>query len=881
MRLINSNTLQLEAFFTSPVPDYAILSHTWGPEEVTLQQFISSDERHEIQRRSGYIKIKEACALARSRQLGYVWVDTCCIDKTNSTELAESIASMFRWYEEANICFAFLEDVPPRTEQGTEQWQATFAASRWFTRGWTLQELLAPRQVEFSSSNWEFIGTRHGESDSIAIITGISKEYLLDSRPFAIGGTHTQSWRSEMLQTANVAQRMGWASSRTTTRLEDIAYCLLGLFGIEMPLIYGEGANAFIRLQEEIARTSPDFTLLAWNLKSMGRADQADFLSPEGRYETQPTALSTALHMLLQGDRHPWCASPGQPPNTSVYPGGCLAPHPSYFRGCESLRTLRNPVEGSADWLLGSNSLTIQGPLSENTRPYLVLPCYPKNDPSKFLSIPLSTAPGGFLVRSWLPTKYVSSQTWHQWPRKRLVFRTRGNHVEESVSEDESTYTLLWLRSVPRCLRLEGTYLLDGDCTTDHQLLQFARPVTRNPAAPLVAFKFRTTGSDEHSAESFGLVIRAPAVSKSLSAQAWKTRSESLGSWPWNIDVLDAQFPAHVFIPEFGQFSDWSELPGQGQLDKMPRDVCLNQHHLSATVSLDNLGGRHVFAIDLHSRHPQVGYYRWQIVHSWIPTAFHIFLDALVALANASGVSVSKGTLEAALLPYLRILGHYRWEILCLMLASHLLGRFTGFLVRSYIHDRKLIIAAWTFLNNGSRLDLQIPQWLSIPVFFWHSLPLISSFLPLSSGYIRQNRWLMAALLGLLSLRIPLRIPLPRTASTLIYTALWGLTETWQMEWWQILGYQGRFLGYTALQLSYTFLVMLTRVCLGEARNVIDPGCDIVPLDLCKGPSSEAETTAVVATWWAVEIIWLWLRLACGVIVVDWWRTAATRNSLG
>lgn len=871
MRLINSNTLQLEDFFTRPIPEYAILSHTWGPEEVTYQQFMSSD-RHEIKHMKGYVKINEACALARSHQLGYVWVDTCCIDKTKSAELQESIASMFRWYEEANVCFAFLEDVPSRTKQETKQWQATFAASRWFTRGWTLQELLAPRLVEFSSSTWEFLGTRHGEFDSIATITGISKEYLLDSQPFAISGTCTQSRRSEMLQTANVAQRMGWASSRTTTRLEDIAYCLLGLFGVNMPLIYGEGTNAFIRLQEEIARTSPDFTLLAWNLKSMAGPDT---LSPEGRYSPQPTALSTTLHILLKGDWHPWCASPGQPPNTSVYPGGCLAPHPSHFRGCESLRTLRNPVEGSTDWLLGSNSLTIQAPLSENTLPYLVLPCYPKNDPSKFLSIPLSTATGGSLARSWLPTKYVSSQTWHQWPRKRLVFRTRGNHVEESVPEEGSTHTLLWLRSVPRSLRLEGTYLLDGSCITDHRLLQFSRFATRDPAAPLVAIKFRTTGSDEHSGESFGLVIRAPAFSKSLSAQAWKTRSDSLGSWPWNIDVLNVQFPGHVFIPDFGQFSGWSELPSADQLDRMPKDICLNQHHLSATVTLDNLGDRHVFAVDIHRRHPQIGYYRWKLVHSWIPTAFHIFLDALVALANDNGVGVSRGTLEAVLLPYLRILGHYRWEIFCLTLASHLLGRFTGFLVRHNVRDRKLIIAAWTFLNNGSRLDWQIPQWLSVPVFFWHSLPLISAFLPLSSGYIRQKRLLMAALLGLLFLRIPL----PQTASTLIHNALWGLTETWQMGWWQNLGFQVRVPGYTALQLSYIFLVMFTRVCLREAGNGVDPGCDIVPLDLCRGPSSGADTTAVVATWWPVEIAWLWLRLMCGIIVVDSWRTAATRNS--
>lgn len=871
MRLINSNTLQLEDFFTRPIPEYAILSHTWGPEEVTYQQFMSSD-RHEIKHLKGYIKIKEACTLARNRQLQYVWVDTCCIDKSSSVELTESLNSMFQWYEDACICFAFLEDVPSRPNPETELWRAAFEASRWFTRGWTLQELLAPRLVEFTSSTWQFIGTRDGESEGIAAITGISKDYLSDPRPSAVSGIHMQSRRSERLKTANVAQRMSWASGRTTTRPEDIAYCLLGLFGVNMPLIYGEGGNAFMRLQEEIARTSSDFTILAWNLNIIGSDDP---LWPEDTTSAHQTASSTAMKMLWNAEEHPWCASPEQPDDTVVHPRGCLAPHPSYFRGCESLHTMRNSDEGPADWLLGSNSLTIAAPLSENTRPYFILPCYSNNDPSRFLSIPLSYTDGGLYARSWLPARYVPSQTWHQWPRKTLVFSMRGDSASQSVSKERGTHETMWLRSIPDSMRVEKVCLRDGGWTTDYRLLHIATIAFRDASAPLVALKLQMADSDEASGESFGLIIRAPTVSQSPSSRAWRTRTNSLGTWPWNIDVLNTQFPGHVFIPDFGQFSGWSELPSLDQLDRMPRDICLNQHHLSATVTLENLGDRHVFAIDIHRRHPQIGCYRWKLVHSWIPTAFHIFLDALVALANDNGVGVSRGTLEAVLLPYLRILGHYRWEIFCLTLASHLLGRFTGFLVRHNVRDRKLIIAAWTFLNNGSRLDWQIPQWLSVPVFFWHSLPLISAFLPLSSGYIRQKRLLMAALLGLLFLRIPL----PQTASTLIHNALWGLTETWQMGWWQNLGFQVRVPGYTALQLSYIFLVMFTRVCLREAGNGVDPGCDIVPLDLCRGPSSGADTTAVVATWWPVEIAWLWLRLMCGIIVVDSWRTAATRNS--
>ncbi|KAF7550885.1 hypothetical protein G7Z17_g5416 [Cylindrodendrum hubeiense] len=251
MRLINAQTLEFEEFFENAVPKYAILSHTWERDEVLHQQFLQPEPA--TKRKAGYLKIERACSEARNRGLDYVWVDTCCIDKTSSAELSEAINSMFRWYEAAEVCLAYLVDVPP-TENGGN---SLFEASRWFTRGWTLQELLAPRALDFFASDWTFIANRTHLASRVSNITGIDEEYLLTDP--SLGS------RTDLLGTASIAKKMSWASMRITTRKEDIAYSLLGIFGVNIPLIYGEGAKAFLRLQEEIMRSAFDPTLLAWS----------------------------------------------------------------------------------------------------------------------------------------------------------------------------------------------------------------------------------------------------------------------------------------------------------------------------------------------------------------------------------------------------------------------------------------------------------------------------------------------------------------------------------------------------------------------------------------------------------------------------------------
>jgi hypothetical protein len=260
MRLINVETMQLEDFTMRRLPQYAILSHTWTEEEVSFQEF--SNQTTDIVKKEGFIKIMRTCGLAAENHVKYVWVDTCCIDKTSSAELTEAINSMFQWYKEAEYCFAYLSDFSWEEEEEEDgyhvrdmsniMWDACEAmrCCKWFTRGWTLQELLAPKVLAFYDSNWTYRGTRQFFSAAINKLTHIDEEVLNGQKE---------------LDEVSITERMNWASKRETTRLEDMAYCLLGIFDINMPLLYGEGNKAFIRLQEEIIRSSVDLSIFGWS----------------------------------------------------------------------------------------------------------------------------------------------------------------------------------------------------------------------------------------------------------------------------------------------------------------------------------------------------------------------------------------------------------------------------------------------------------------------------------------------------------------------------------------------------------------------------------------------------------------------------------------
>lgn len=247
MRLINVNTMELEEFFDQEIPPYAILSHRWEKDEVTFQLYATSESR---QKKAGYGKIKGFCRVVREDGIHYAWVDTCCIDKTSSSELSEAINSMFAWYRGSIACYAYLSDVAPAATYDSDPYDRPLRESNWFTRGWTLQELLAPVHLTFYDKNWQSIGTRSQRSRIVQEITGIGAYYL--------------SEQSDPVTEAKVAEKFSWASQRKTTRTEDMAYCLLGLLDVNMPLLYGEGHKAFRRLQEEFMRTHLDLSLLTW-----------------------------------------------------------------------------------------------------------------------------------------------------------------------------------------------------------------------------------------------------------------------------------------------------------------------------------------------------------------------------------------------------------------------------------------------------------------------------------------------------------------------------------------------------------------------------------------------------------------------------------------
>ncbi|PMD44493.1 HET-domain-containing protein [Hyaloscypha variabilis F] len=259
MRLINVGSEQgffFEEFNEPAIPKYAILSHTWEKQELSYAEasamFLTSMVPYTP--RAGFEKLSRFANEARMLKLDYIWIDTCCIDKSSSAELSEAINSMYRWYHNATHCCIYLADVPPQPDNVHlpavwSKYQKSIMQSRWLTRGWTLQELLAPRtQCRFYSMDWQLMGLIEDVTQAVSRETGIPMEAITCFRP--------ERW--------SVAQKMSWAARRRTARIEDRAYSLLGLFNVNMPLIYGEGNSAFRRLQEEILKSSTDQTIFCW-----------------------------------------------------------------------------------------------------------------------------------------------------------------------------------------------------------------------------------------------------------------------------------------------------------------------------------------------------------------------------------------------------------------------------------------------------------------------------------------------------------------------------------------------------------------------------------------------------------------------------------------
>ncbi|TFK89017.1 HET-domain-containing protein, partial [Polyporus arcularius HHB13444] len=272
-------------FFASPedIPGgHGALSHVWDKEEQSFQDVRRIQGRcaNDGTNPRDFVceKIRRCCELAERHGHKWVWIDTCCIDKTSSAELSEAINSMFRYYALANVCYGYLRDVPAldrsledvtitqdhcRLEYNS--WCDSFERSIWFNRGWTLQELIAPRFFLFLSQSWEVLGTKAGMAELLERRTNIPPDVL------RLRVSHTKF---------SIAQRMSWFGRWETTRLEDEAYCLLGLFDIHMPPLYGEGRHAFRRLQEELLNQSADTTLFAWEDFSLDHQTQSWLFAP-------------------------------------------------------------------------------------------------------------------------------------------------------------------------------------------------------------------------------------------------------------------------------------------------------------------------------------------------------------------------------------------------------------------------------------------------------------------------------------------------------------------------------------------------------------------------------------------------------------------------
>jgi hypothetical protein len=227
---------------------------------------------------------------------------------------------MFRWYEKAEVCYAYLSDVSSASEDPRKN-DSQFSQSKWFKRGWTLQELLAPNYVDFFDQTWTWIGSKGNLDAVIRKITGIADLVAYKE--------------------ASVAKKMSWASYRETTRIEDMSYCLLGLFGVYMPPLYGEGENAFMRLQLEIMKTTDDESLLAWKENDGGYQ--------HGLLATSPIMFADSSRVV----RMVW--DPDRPPHTMSSKGLCvhfkLVPRDDGYKGF--LAPLNCAFEGDlprGDW---------------------------------------------------------------------------------------------------------------------------------------------------------------------------------------------------------------------------------------------------------------------------------------------------------------------------------------------------------------------------------------------------------------------------------------------------------------------------------------------------------------------------------------------------
>ncbi|EJT76751.1 hypothetical protein GGTG_06667 [Gaeumannomyces tritici R3-111a-1] len=263
MRLIDTTTLRLGEDAPEPDGGYAIFSHKWGLEEVTFQDMTQLDQST-LRGKAGYAKVENVCRIAREMGLQRVWIDTCCINKDSSAEVSQCLNAMFRWYKKSTVCIVYLHDFRPgpglKLGQGLVD---SLAECQWFQRAWTLQELIAPEYVRFFDHEWKLFGSKFNDKKRVArgsesLEALLVDLYVITHIPIPVLRDPDTVWSYP------VGNRMSWAAHRRALYVEDLAYSLIGIFNVSMPMLYGEGNRAFIRLQEEIIKETNDMTIFAW-----------------------------------------------------------------------------------------------------------------------------------------------------------------------------------------------------------------------------------------------------------------------------------------------------------------------------------------------------------------------------------------------------------------------------------------------------------------------------------------------------------------------------------------------------------------------------------------------------------------------------------------
>lgn len=279
MRLLHFDALGkliLTDFRGKRIPPYAILSHRWSDSEILIEDISNGNYK---EKEEGYRKLRFCAKQTAQDGLRYFWIDTCCIDRWDNNERSKAINSMFQWYQNAARCYVFLSDVPLFATADTPQrsdWETSFRKSEWFTRGWTLQELVAPVSVEFFSCEGQRIGDKVSLNQLLHDITDIPLAAL----------------RNCPLDHFSISERMRWAKNRRTTEDEDIIYCLLGVLDVSMPTMYGEAKeSALKRLQAEAegAGSAPSIIPFLRNQSFVGRELQLAELEAKLFSNTQTT----------------------------------------------------------------------------------------------------------------------------------------------------------------------------------------------------------------------------------------------------------------------------------------------------------------------------------------------------------------------------------------------------------------------------------------------------------------------------------------------------------------------------------------------------------------------------------------------------------------